>query len=84
MQWLRTRGLVRTAGATTIALFGAATLCAARAGVLAPWLAAAASLLLTAALGGYALDLRARVGTLETRLRDALARADAGGFSASP
>ena len=31
-RWLRTRGLVRTAGATTIALFGAATLCAARAG----------------------------------------------------
>jgi anti-sigma-K factor RskA len=50
----------------------------ARAGTWVPWLAAAAWLVLTALLGGYALDLRARVGALESRLRDALARADAG------
>ena len=51
---------------------------ASRAAGFAPWLAAAASLVLTVALGGYALELRGRVGALETRLRDALARADAG------
>jgi anti-sigma-K factor RskA len=45
---------------------------------LAPWLAAAASLVLTVTLGGYALELRGRVGALEARLREALARADAG------
>ena len=49
-----------------------------RAGGFAPWLAAAAALLLTVVLGGYALELRGRVGALETRLREALARADAG------
>ena len=49
-----------------------------RGGGFAPWLAAAASLVLTVALGGYALELRGRVGALEARLRDALARADAG------
>jgi anti-sigma-K factor RskA len=49
-----------------------------RAARVAPWLAAAASFALAAALGGYALELRGRVGDLEARLRDALARADAG------
>jgi anti-sigma-K factor RskA len=42
-----------------------------------PWLAAAASLALTVALGAYAVELRGRVGDLEARLRDAVARADA-------
>jgi anti-sigma-K factor RskA len=50
---------------------------AARTGAFAPWFAAAASLVLTVALGGYALALRGRIGGLETRLRDALARAEA-------
>jgi anti-sigma-K factor RskA len=50
---------------------------AGRGRALAPWLAAAAAILISVGLGGYALDLRARVGALETRLRDALARADA-------
>jgi anti-sigma-K factor RskA len=49
-----------------------------RTGALAPWLAVAASLILTVALGAYAFALRGRIGALETRLRDALARADAG------
>ena len=49
-----------------------------RSGGFAPWLAAAASLVLTVALGGYALSLRQRIGNLEARLRDAVARADAG------
>jgi anti-sigma-K factor RskA len=44
---------------------------------LGPWLAAAASLALTVGLGVYAMELRGRVGDLESRLRDALARADA-------
>jgi anti-sigma-K factor RskA len=47
-------------------------------GVLAPWLAVAASVALTVALGGYAQALRGRIGALETRLRGALARAEAG------
>lgn len=42
------------------------------------WLALAASLALAAALGGYALQLRGRVGGLESRLREATLRADAG------
>jgi anti-sigma-K factor RskA len=45
---------------------------------LAPWLAMAASLALTVGLAAYAFELRERVGDLETRLRTALARADAG------
>lgn len=49
-----------------------------RPGSFGPWLAAAASFAVTVALGGYALQLRGRVGDLETRLRNAVARADAG------
>jgi anti-sigma-K factor RskA len=45
---------------------------------LAPWLATAALLALTIALGAYTARLRTRVGDLESRLSDALARADAG------
>ena len=56
----------------------ARTMSAGRRGALAPWLAAAASLALTAVLGGYALELRARIVDLEARLRGAIARADAG------
>lgn len=41
------------------------------------WLAAAASLALAAGLGIYALQLRSRIDTLETRLRDAVLRAEA-------
>jgi anti-sigma-K factor RskA len=44
---------------------------------LPSWLALAASLALAAALGLYALQLRGRVETLEARLQDALARAQA-------
>jgi anti-sigma-K factor RskA len=51
---------------------------ASRTGAFAPWLAVAASLALMVALGGYALALRGRIGALEARLRDALARAEAG------
>lgn len=43
-----------------------------------PWLAAAASLVLAAALGVYAASLRSRIGTLERRLQDATDRAAAG------
>jgi anti-sigma-K factor RskA len=50
---------------------------ASRTGAFAPWFAVAASLVLTVALGGYALALRGRIGALETRLRDALARTEA-------
>ena len=41
------------------------------------WLAAAASVALAVALGGYAAQLRGRVTGLESRLRDAAGRADA-------
>ncbi len=42
------------------------------------WLALAASLALAVALGGYAGQLRGRVTTLESRLRDETRRAEAG------
>ena len=42
------------------------------------WLAAAASVALAVALGGYAAQLRGRITTLEGRLRDATLRAEAG------
>jgi anti-sigma-K factor RskA len=45
---------------------------------LAPWLAAAASLVLAAALGMYAASLRSRIGALELRLQEATDRAAAG------
>ena len=41
------------------------------------WLAAAASVVLAVALGGYAAQLRGRVTGLESRLRDATVRAEA-------
>ena len=44
----------------------------------APWLAAAASIVLAVALGGYAAHLRGRVATLEAEVRLANARAAAG------
>jgi anti-sigma-K factor RskA len=44
---------------------------------LAPWLAAAASLVLAIALGAYAATLQSRIGALELRLQDATARATA-------
>ena len=43
---------------------------------IALWLAVAASLVVAVALGGYATTMRARVGTLEARLREAVQRAD--------
>ena len=42
------------------------------------WLAAAAALVIAAGLGAYAMQLRGRVGVLESRLHDAVLRADAG------
>ncbi len=42
-----------------------------------PWLAVAASAILTLVLAGYTARLRARIDDLELRLRGALARADA-------
>jgi len=42
---------------------------------MAPWLLAAASLLAAVALGGYSLQLRARVTDLETRLQQAITQA---------
>ncbi|HEY7055559.1 MAG TPA: anti-sigma factor [Vicinamibacterales bacterium] len=46
--------------------------------VLFPWLAAAAALMLAAGLGLYTTTLRQRIGVLEQRLEEAIARADAG------
>ena len=43
-----------------------------------PWLAAAASLVLAAALGVYAANLRSRIGALDLRLQEATDRAAAG------
>jgi hypothetical protein len=43
-----------------------------------PWLAAAASLVLAAALGLYSLNLRSRIGALELRLQEATDRATTG------
>jgi anti-sigma-K factor RskA len=51
---------------------------ATRSGKALPWLAAAASLVLAAALGMYSLTLRSRIGTLELRLQEATDRAAAG------
>ena len=48
-----------------------------RASTFVPWLAAAASFALAVGLGVYAGQLRARVGDLEVRLREAALRADA-------
>jgi anti-sigma-K factor RskA len=45
---------------------------------LAPWLAAAAMLVLTAGLGIYTTQLRQRVRMLESQLREALVRVDNG------
>ena len=42
------------------------------------WLAVAASIALAATLGGYSMQLRGRVATLQSRLRDAALRAEAG------
>jgi len=42
------------------------------------WLPLAASIVIAIALGAYALQLRGRISTLETQLKDALSRADAG------
>src|SRR5262249_57192779 len=42
-----------------------------------PWLAAAAAIVLAIGLAGYAVQLRGQIGSLETRLRQALARVDA-------
>ena len=46
-----------------------------RLSVVVPWLAAAASLVVAVALGGYAVAMRGRVSSLEGRLREALQRA---------
>jgi len=42
------------------------------------WMAVAASIAVAAVLGGYSLQLRGRVATLQSRLRDATLRAEAG------
>ena len=49
-----------------------------RLSALAPWLAAAAMLVVTVGMGMYAVQLRQRVGNLEVQLRDALVRVDNG------
>jgi anti-sigma-K factor RskA len=49
-----------------------------RSSALAPWLAAAAMLLVTAGMGMYTVQLRQRVSNLEVQLRDALVRVDNG------
>jgi anti-sigma-K factor RskA len=49
-----------------------------RMSALAPWLAAAAMLVLTAGLGIYTTQLRQRVRALELQLREALVRVDNG------
>jgi anti-sigma-K factor RskA len=49
-----------------------------QAGAGGGWMAVAASVALAVALGGYSLQLRGRVTTLESRLRDATLRAEAG------
>ena len=51
---------------------------ASRVGVQLGWLAAAASVALAVVLGGYSLQLRGRVAGLESRLRVATLRAEAG------
>ena len=47
-----------------------------RSGALAPWLLAAASLVLAAGLAAYSVSPSARIGALEQGVRDARARAD--------
>jgi anti-sigma-K factor RskA len=47
-----------------------------RSRVLAPWLLAAASLVLAAGLAAYSVSQRGRIGALEQSIRDASARAD--------
>jgi anti-sigma-K factor RskA len=49
-----------------------------RAGGRGGWMAVAASVAIAVALGGYSLQLRGRVATLESRLREATLRAEAG------
>ena len=49
-----------------------------RLSALAPWLAAAAMLVVTVGIGDYAVQLRQRVSNLEVQLRDALVRVDNG------
>jgi anti-sigma-K factor RskA len=49
-----------------------------RTSALAPWLAAAAMLVVTAGLGIYTTQLRQTVRTLQQQLRDALVRVDTG------
>lgn len=55
----------------------AAPVTSSRASTFAPWLAAAASLVAAVSLTLYAATLRERVGDLERRLAQAIARADA-------
>jgi hypothetical protein len=55
-----------------------ARLCARHVLIHLGWLAAAASVALAVALGGYSLQLRGRVATLQSRLREATLRAEAG------
>jgi anti-sigma-K factor RskA len=75
---LRARVLRSVAGGNARLDLARAPHAASRTGAFAPWFAVAASLVLTVALGGYAMALRGRIGALETRLRAALARADEG------
>ena len=75
---LRDRVLRSVAGGHFKAEQARAPHAASRIAALGPWFAAAASLVLAVAIGGYATALRGRIGALETRLRDALARAEAG------
>jgi anti-sigma-K factor RskA len=46
-----------------------------RVSLVVPWLAAAASLVVAVALGGYAIALRGRVSSLEGRLQESMQRA---------
>jgi anti-sigma-K factor RskA len=70
---LRARVLASVSGASATA--SPMSFDVASPGLFVPWLAAAASLALAVALGGYAATLRSRVGVLELRLHDATERA---------
>ena len=65
---LRTRVLTSVTGVTSPSRMRTGS-------VVMPWLAAAASLVVAVALGGYAVAMRGRVSSLETRLREAVQRA---------
>jgi anti-sigma-K factor RskA len=72
------RERILSATAKSAAIPAAAPSTGTRRGSVLPWLAAAASLVLAAALGVYASQLRGRVQTLEQELREAILQVQAG------